>query len=117
MPWYLILVSFGLILGALADRALIVLSDYLTRRPVTPAQVRLARTDRPCCAWYPNCSCGPEMPPGCPVAPQGRGAADILGYNDLGGRYIAPTHPVTRGARNSVAALAAWDRRNRREVA
>ena len=98
MPWYLILAA-GLILGALADRALIVLGDYLTARPVPPAQTRpVGHT--------------PEV-----VTPQGRGAADILGYRDLGGRYIAPTHPVTRGARNSAAALAAWDRRNRRDVA
>ena len=98
MPWYLIL-GFGLILGVLADRALIVLGDYLTRRPVTQVQTLPA-------------SATPEA-----VTPQGRGAADILGYHDLGGRYIAPTHPVTRGARNSVTALAAWDRRNRKEVA
>jgi len=116
MPWYLILTA-GLILGALADRALIVLGDYLPGRPITPTQARPASADRPCCAWYPNCSCGPEMPPGCPVAPQRRGAAAILGVRDLGGIYHAPTHPVTRGARNSSTALAAWDRRNRREVA
>mgnify|MGYP001111292473 CR=1 FL=1 len=98
MPWYLILTA-GLILGALADRALIVLSDYLTGRPVTPVQTRPA-------------SSTPEA-----VTPKRHGAADIIGCKDLGGRYIAPTHPVTRGARNSVTALAAWDRRNRRGVA
>jgi len=98
MPWYLILTA-GLILGALADRALIVLGDYLTARPVTPAQTRPTST-------------APEA-----VTPKRHGAADIIGVRDLGGRWIAPTHPVTRGARNSVTALAAWDRRNRREVA
>ncbi len=92
MPWYLIL-GVGLILGALTDRALIVLGDYLTRPVTRPASIA-SDTKKP-----------------------QRKAADILGYNDLGGRYIAPTHPVTRGARNSVTALAAWDRRNRREVA
>lgn len=93
MPWYLILTA-GLILGALADRALIVLGDYLPGRPVNPAQKRPVGT-----------------------TPKRYGAAAILGYHDGGSRYIAPTHPVTRGARNPVAALAAWDRRDRQDVA
>ena len=98
MPWYLILTA-GLILGALADRALIVLSDYRWARPVAQA-------------WTPPAKTAPEA-----VPPKRHGAADIIGCKDLGGRWIAPTHPVTRGARNAVTALAAWDRRNRREVA
>jgi len=96
MPWYLILVA-GFILGWLVKTALDVAGEYWPARPVDPeiaAQFQPATEE-----------------------PQRHGASAVLGYNDLGGEYIAPTHPVTRGAHNSVTALAAWDRRNRRGVA
>lgn len=45
-------------------------------------------------------------------APPGRySAADILGYRDMGGRWVPPSCPATRGAASSAEALAAWDNR------
>ena len=79
MPWYLILTA-GLILGALADRALIVLGDYLTRRPVTQVQTRPTGLEET-----------QQAPPSTP--PRHYSAKDVLGYYDLGGRWVAPTYP------------------------
>ena len=94
MPWYLILAA-GFILGFLATRAAIVLCEYLPSRPVARALTvdhqEAART--------------------LTQEPRRYGAGDILGYRDRGGRYIAPTWPGARHARNSAAALAAWDAR------
>lgn len=91
MPWYLTL-AVGFILGVLTTRSVIVLCEYLPGRPVAPT---------------------PTRPPEPTQEPRQYGAAAILGYRDLGGRRIAPTHPATRGAQNSMQALIAWDGRRR----
>lgn len=48
-------------------------------------------------------------PAGPPATPRRYTAKEILGYLDLGGRWVPPIHPVTAGAPDSVAAMAAWE--------
>lgn len=45
-----------------------------------------------------------------PVPSRRYTAKEILGYLDLGGRWVPPIHPVTAGAPDSVAAMTAWER-------
>ena len=97
MPWSLTLAA-GFALGLLVAGAVRVLGDYLTRRPVArPVALRPTPVELP--------------------TPRSYGAADILGYHDLGGRWHAPTHPRTAGATTSAAALAAWESRHERAAA
>ena len=111
MPWYLIL-GFGLILGALADRALIVLGDYLTARPVAP---EIAAQFRPAEDPEPNGTPEAVKPTPRPAhqilvedCPEWWTAKQILGYCTIGRPATPPQYP---------GGLEAWDRRNRREVA
>ena len=98
--------ALGFILGLLAAGAVRVVSDYLIRRPVDP---KVAERFRPTTR---------ELDAVLPHQFGRRGAADILGYKDLGGYYHGPTHPITYGAPTSTAALAAWDARHgKRETA
>jgi hypothetical protein len=96
MPWYLT-AALWIILGWTLNAVVHTIHERIDMRPIDP---KITAQFQPAV-----------------VPPPGGGAADILGYRDLSGRYITPTHPVTRGAHNSAAALSAWDRRNRKEVA
>lgn len=96
MPWYLILAA-GFVLGYLAKCTVLVVEAHRDLSPINPS-ITITTPPRD-------------------ARPKRYGAAAILGYNDGGSRYHGPTHPATRGARSQVAALAAWDRRNRKDVA
>jgi hypothetical protein len=94
MSWYLLFAGVTVV-GALAGLVwlAVVVVDYLPARPVV---LEPARPVRPV--------------PAQPAAPARRWTAkEILGYRDLGGRRVQPTHPASAGAATSAEALAAWE--------